>query len=302
MNKTISNSTIMLIAFLAISMSGIAQENEALFSRLSGIKNNGYEFFNVDGHEISFLKVPGTFSKKSIRRKFKKLQIKEEDLKHTDSSLAFPNYISHRKDKINDSLWTYSSSYFIQKNKTTITAITFNSFYKKNQEFQVNFVSLILANQLPASIYQSPTADSVNFGGRMLYFGNYCRWMGINNLQCPGNGQMNWSIYESQELADEAIAIQKSISESKNNGKVVKEEEIDLLFEELSCKATKTIFDFSGATGIAVGMSGGKTLSIYYISAPVRGNYLSCVLSFWNNDNIQESGLTPLLEEVIKLK
>jgi hypothetical protein len=47
-------------------------------------------------------------------------------------------------------------------------------------------------------------------------------------------------------------------------------------------------------------MSGGKTLTIYYVAAPVRGNYVSCVLSFWNNDTITENGIAPLLEEVMK--
>ncbi len=49
-------------------------------------------------------------------------------------------------------------------------------------------------------------------------------------------------------------------------------------------------------------MTGGKTLTIYYIAEKVRGNYLSCVLSYWNNDVITETGLPPLLNEVMKLK
>jgi hypothetical protein len=48
-------------------------------------------------------------------------------------------------------------------------------------------------------------------------------------------------------------------------------------------------------------MSGGKTLTIYFVAAPVRKNYVSCVMSFWNNDQINPSGLTPLLEQVMKL-
>ncbi len=49
-------------------------------------------------------------------------------------------------------------------------------------------------------------------------------------------------------------------------------------------------------------MSGGKTLTIYYIATEVRDNYVSCVLSFWNNDTITENGLAPLLEKVMRLK
>jgi len=51
------------------------------------------------------------------------------------------------------------------------------------------------------------------------------------------------------------------------------------------------------------GMSGGKTLTIYYVAEKVRGNYMNCVMSFWNNDVINpETNLPPLLDEVMKLK
>ncbi len=49
-------------------------------------------------------------------------------------------------------------------------------------------------------------------------------------------------------------------------------------------------------------MSGGKTLTIYYVACKVRENYVSCCMSFWNNDTITENGLAPLLEKVMKLK
>jgi hypothetical protein len=49
-------------------------------------------------------------------------------------------------------------------------------------------------------------------------------------------------------------------------------------------------------------MTGGKTLTIYFVAAPVRENNVSCVMSFWNNDQINSSGLSPLLEQVMKLK
>ena len=49
-------------------------------------------------------------------------------------------------------------------------------------------------------------------------------------------------------------------------------------------------------------MSGGKSVTIYYVATKVRGNYVSCCMSFWNNDTLTESGLAPLLEKVMKLK
>ncbi|WP_255405149.1 hypothetical protein [Tenacibaculum sp. MAR_2010_89] len=43
-------------------------------------------------------------------------------------------------------------------------------------------------------------------------------------------------------------------------------------------------------------------MTFYYVSTKVRDNYVSCLLSFWNNDTITKNGLAPLLEEVMKLK
>lgn len=53
---------------------------------------------------------------------------------------------------------------------------------------------------------------------------------------------------------------------------------------------------------LLAGMSGGKTLTVYYVAEKVRDNYVSCVMSFWNNDNLTKDGLAPLLEEVMQLK
>jgi hypothetical protein len=62
------------------------------------------------------------------------------------------------------------------------------------------------------------------------------------------------------------------------------------------------VYDFKGVKSLLVGMSGGKTLTIYFVASPAKENFVSCVMSFWNNDNINPGGLPPLLEEVMKLK
>jgi hypothetical protein len=50
-------------------------------------------------------------------------------------------------------------------------------------------------------------------------------------------------------------------------------------------------------------LAGGKSLTVYYVAEKVRGNYLSCIMSFWDNDEINpETQLPPLLEKVMKLE
>ncbi len=113
---------------------------------------------------------------------------------------------------------------------------------------------------------------------------------------------MNWSIHKTKESADLSIQNQLKATKIKNGGKVISEEEVDILFEGVSTKAQKVYYDFTGITSVLASMSGGKNLTIFYVSEKVRGNYVSCVLSFWNNDTINPSGLPPLLEEVMSIE
>jgi archaellum component FlaF (FlaF/FlaG flagellin family) len=113
---------------------------------------------------------------------------------------------------------------------------------------------------------------------------------------------MNWSVHKSYESAKNSVDNQFSVTKSRKGGKVISEEEVDVIFEGTETKAKKVIYDFTGVKSLLAGMSGGKTLTIYYVACEVRGNYVSCCMSFWDNDTITENGLAPLLEEVMQLK
>ena len=144
--------------------------------------------------------------------------------------------------------------------------------------------------------------DSINFAGRKIKLGNSCNWTNVNTVQCPYYGEMNWSVHKDLEDAKNTVEQQFSITKSRKNGKVISEEIVDIEFEGTETKAKKVIYDFTGLTSVLASMSGGKILTIFYVATEVRGNYVSCVLSFWNNDTITENGLAPLLEKVMKLK
>ena len=77
---------------------------------------------------------------------------------------------------------------------------------------------------------------------------------------------------------------------------------MEVIFEGTPTTAKKVIYDFTGVKSLLARTSDGKNLTIYYVASKVRENYVSCVMSFWNNDNITKNGLAPLLEEVMQLK
>ena len=76
---------------------------------------------------------------------------------------------------------------------------------------------------------------------------------------------MNWSVHKTKESAELSIQNQLKATKIKNGGKVISEEEIDIVFEDVPTKAKKVYYDFTGVTSILASMSGGKNLTIYYI-------------------------------------
>ena len=146
------------------------------------------------------------------------------------------------------------------------------------------------------------TINSIDFAGRKIELGSSCNWTNINTVQCPYYGEMNWSVHRTSESAINSIENQFNVTKSKKGGKVLSEQDVDVIFEGTDTKAKKVIYDFTGLKSLLLGISGGKTLTIYYVACKVRENYVSCCMSFWNNDTISESGLALLLEKVMTLK
>ena len=172
---------------------------------------------------------------------------------------------------------------------------------KTDKEFEREFVSLIYQEAIPETVYNSIDIDSINFAGRKISIGRSCHWMGINNLQCPSYGQMNWSVHKDAGDAAKTVDNQFLAIKAMKKGKIVADTMVNVTFEGQTATARRVIYDFTGVTSALVGMSGGKALFIYFVALPVRGHYVSCVMSFWNNDQINPGGLSPLLENVMKL-
>lgn len=294
----------LLLAFLILAFSSFSfgQRSDSLFSRLQAISNSGTDFFNVDGIEITSQNINSEFSKKTILKKFKKYSIKESDLDEPDSLILNQNYYVLKSEEILPGTVQKTSYYFIESKSKGITAITFAYFNKNDKTFEREFIALIINDQIPKSVYTSLIIDSINFAGRKIALGKSCNWMGINNVQCPYYGQMNWSVHKTLDDASQSVTTQYNVIKVKRGGKIISEELIDVIFEGAEVKAKKVVYDFKGVKSLLVGMSGGKTLTIYFVASPAKQNFVSCIMSFWNNDSVNPSGLPPLLEEVMKLK
>lgn len=276
-------------------------QNEELFNRLRAINNSGTTFYNVDGVDFTNQNISSEFNEKNLKKAYRKNKIKKKDEKLTDKELGYENYKVVNRKEFENGLVSVSVNYFVKNNDNRISIFWFGYYDKSNPEFERKMIDLILNDAIPKNCFSSIKTDKVNFAGREIELGGNCNWVNINNIQCPYYGQMNWSVHNTKKSAVLSIENQLEATKIKSGGKVVSEEDVDIIFEGKSTKAKKVYYDFTGVTSLLASMSGGKNLTIYYVSEKVRDNYVSCVLSFWNNDNINPSGLPPLLEEVMKI-
>jgi hypothetical protein len=289
-----------LVVLWTGSISG--QENENLFARLQGISNRGIDFFNIDGIEITTQKLDVAFSAKTCSKEFPQFKIKVKELTTSDTILDFRNYYVYKSQEYSQNFFQNISYYFVESPDKKLIAFTFVSINKNNKEFERNFIKLVCNNSIPENIYHSVEIDSINFAGRKIPLGKSCRWMGINNVQCPHYGQMNWSVHKDLEDASETVNNQFVSVISRKEGKIVSDTVVNVIFEGAETTARKVVYSFSGAKSLLLKMEGSNQLTIYLVSAAVRGNFVSCVMSFWESDQINPSGLPPLLEQVMKLK
>lgn len=287
---------------LLMSISVFGQTEEALFSRLQGLFSNKTEFYNVDGFEISSQKLDAEFSKKNILKNFKRFGIKEADLNTADSLLKYNNWYVRKASEEVKGVLINSSFYFIESADKKLTGISFSVMNKSDKDFERSFVTLIKNNAIPNSVFNSLDLDSLNFAGRKIAVGEGCRYMGVNNVQCPSNGQMSWSVHQSQDDAVQTInAHWKTIREQKG-GKALSDTTVNVIFEGKETTARKMIYSFKGLNSLLIKMDGAKTLTVYAVAGPVKNNFVSCVMSFWNTDNVNRNGLPRLLEKVMTLK
>lgn len=276
--------------------------SDSLYYRLQAISNNGVDYYNVDGFEITCQVSGKDFSKKTILNNFKIFSNNESDLNSSDTTLSFKNYVVTKSHEICNGTVQKNSFYFIQNQDRKTAAICFTSINKTDKIFERKMVEAIVNKTIPKTVFTPTEIDVINFAGRKIQLSNNCHWTEINDVQCPGNGEMNWSVHKDFDDAKQSALNQYNVLKTIKKGKIISETEEDVIFEGSMVKAKKVIFDFTGITSILVGMTGGKTLTIYFVAAPVRNNYVSCVLSFWNNDRIDDGGLPILLEQVMKLE
>lgn len=296
MKKTYCLLIIGLLSFNSYS------QNEELYNRLSVLINDGIFYYKVGNYSITSQTLNYNFDSKGLKKVYRKFGVNKSDEKIKEDSLNVRAIYVYNQYQISKIFTEYISTYFTENINRGITVIQFTSNKKQDKLFEQKLVNSILDYSIPKQNYVSMNTDSLNFAGRKLYLGGNCHWRNINSVLCPYRGQINWSVHRTLEDAKLSNDTQYEITKNGKLGKILNENFVTVDFEGIETSAKKIIYDIKGINSLLVGMSGAKTLTIYYVVVKVRGNYINCVLSHWDNDEINKSGLPTLHEEVMVLK
>ena len=284
--------------FLLVFSLSFSQTNN-IFERLSALENGGKIWYNIDGYSVTSEIFNNNFDEKGLKKVFRKHNISENDAKKKDENIKFNNYFVSKTQTF-EGITQNNNFYFIENQDKTTTVIWFIKTGKTDKETEELLVNAIIENKIPKENFVQMKISSINFAGRNIELGNSCYWTFLNTVQCPYLGEMNWSIHKTLDDAKQSVENQLLLTKSRKMGKIISEEILDVDFEGVSTKAKKTVFEINA---VASALAGGKSLTIYYVAENIRGKNVSCVMSFWNNDQINpESRLPPLVEKLMKLK
>ena len=293
-----------LAIFLAQNIHG--QENDALFARLQGLfdSKEGIDFFRVDRFYIICEKYNIEFSLENSTKIFTKfvkvspvIHLEDTKLTMSDASLGFNNYYHYSITKLTADLNTHLASYYVESRDNKLIKISF--MYDGNNrdvEFERKFIHLYRDNLIPQSVMVKETSivRAINFAGREIsiparYMG---KWESVNILRTFGDGHIAWSLHENLEDAAASVNHQYIRHSANEKGNKVSDTTVQVIFEGVETTARKAVYQSADR----------RLMTVYYVAAPVRGYFVSCTMITGSTDQINESGLPFLLEQVMKLK
>lgn len=286
-----------IISFLFILMPIIlfSQQQSDPLQFMQGLKQNENQFFQLGNYIFNVVTVDKKYSEKEINKVLKKYNIKNPQKRYSDQSLASENTVVEHVAQNKDfpEVTEIQKAYFFPVGEKKMKHIIMQTI-EQDTLLEKSFLDAYFNDSLDKYIVcDTYSTRTLNFLGREIQLGASCNWMFVNNLQCPGNGQMNWSVYPTLEAAQKGIQHQMKQNAER---KILKSEEIKVIFEGEPTVATRIVYKFGIPRLI---MGGSNNLAVFYVTAKVRGQNVGCVLSnYVENEN--DYTLGALLQEVME--
>lgn len=278
---------------------GQSKPIQELFSYTHGVRSNSAMILNIAGYEVIVDQVRGKISQKNFQTLIKGFSLTKKDTALLDSSFGIPTMHLHQKVEGYDSF--LREILFVQKNSDTVLGISISGRVA-DKAFYKNIFDAVTQYGFPDSVLSNMGDTTFPFVGRPIRIGRRCQWRGPNAIQCSGFGEINWSMHPTKFDAELMTTLQELKNREIHQLKVDSQEMITVIFEGEEVLAKKISFTVKGFTGIIAKAEGSKNLIVYYVTAFVRGRFISCVLSYWTSDYIEPEGLPPLLGQLMKFK
>lgn len=210
--------------------------------------------------------------------------------------LPFPNLI-HRLLRSGEGDNAVKTFYCVPDKHAAYWVIGFATIGDVDDGFERSVVIAVHNNGGYSGLMTGYEAPEIDFCGRIITLGPACHWMGPHNCQCSGLGQMNWYMVGSPERAAELTHAQ--LKRTQEDRAVIRKDTVEVVFEGTETMAIRVTYKLAKVLR-AMGVPSDRLVA-YYVSVPVRGRYVSCILSHYG-DPAPDRSLPPLLSEVMTLR
>lgn len=287
---------IILFIFILIPSFLLSQQQSDPLQFMQGLDQNGNQFFQIGNYVINVVTIDKKYNEKEINKVLKKYNIKNPQKTYSDQSITSENTVveSEIQNKEFPDVTEIVKAYFFPVGEKKMKHIALQTIVRDSL-LEKAFIDAYFNNSLDKYIACSThSTRTLNFLGREIKLGATCEWMFVNNLQCSGNGQMNWSVYPTLDEAQERTQFQMKQNAVR---KILKSEELNIVFEGEPTVANRIVYKIGLPRLI---MGGSNNLAVFYVTAKVRDQNVSCVLSNYV-DNEDDYSLGALLHEVMEL-
>ncbi|MFV0537815.1 MAG: hypothetical protein ACK5M3_10630 [Dysgonomonas sp.] len=286
---------ILSICFILTTSLLFSQQQSDPLQYMQGLEQGENQFFQLGDYVFNVVTANKKYSEKEMNKVLKRYNVKNPQKKYSDENFGPENTImeSEAQSKQYADVTEFQKFYFFPIGEKKMKFIVMQTMIQ-NSSLEEAFINAYNNNTLDKYIVcNTNSTRTLNFLGREIKLGAPGNWMFVNNLQSPGNGQMNWAVYPSMEEAHKRTLLQMRQNEER---KILKNEEVKVVFEGEPTTATRILYKMNVPRMI---MGGSNNLAVYYVTAKVRDQYVSCVLSnFVENEN--DYTLGALLQEVME--
>ncbi len=288
----------LILAFLTVGavvlLPGQNIDSNAIYSHTQLIQNGGITFVESEGYDVAREYIYAQLDKKGLKKIKRRFKIPKDQ--EPTISEEFPKaQIFRAYEEIDGERVIQRTYYCYESGPLLVEIIGTAAISGPDQALEEFLVKSLKQETFPEYVHSTMFVDSINFAGRYIQLGSACSWRGAHNLQCPNRGQMNWSEFSSPERAEEMILNQQKVTRSRH---LVSASEIDtvrIIFEGQETVATRNKLKVK-LPKLLIG--GSNVLIVYYVICEVRGRYVACVLSHYDDE--ADGGLPPLLREVME--